>query len=465
MTAFKVMPDESEARTIREALSHPVIDADGHLIPFRPLLDDFVREVAGADVAERVTRYLSDRPRSVTSFLPVRTFYGAPSENTLDRMSVTLPQLQHDRLDELGIDYALLYPTGLQVLSCPDAEIRQAAARGYNEYVAEVYKGYRDRLEPVASIPSFSPDEAVAELNHAVGTLGLKAVVMSGVIPRTTSLPDGSVTWVDSLGHGSVHDYDPLWQRCVELGVVPTFHGIGYGWGSRVSTTNYVYNHLGSFAAAQEAVCRSLIMGGVPVRFPDLRFAFLEGGVAWACQLLADLIGHFEKRNRDAIVQFDPGRLDVVRAGQLFAAYARGRMAEYAEQTSFVLPGGVAKALGADDIDDFAESGLRCAGDIEEVFRRQFFFGCEADDALNGLAFDDRFLPKGVHLNAMFASDVGHWDVPDMRRVLPEAWELVEHGILHRSAFERFTFSNVVRMLTEVNPAFFDGTALADAAR
>jgi predicted TIM-barrel fold metal-dependent hydrolase len=465
MTAFGVLPGGSEARTIRQGLGHPVIDADGHLIPFRPLLDDLLREIAGVDIATRFTTYLGSRPRSVHGFLPVRTFHRAPAENTLDRMSVTLPQLHYDRLAELGIDYALLYPTGLQALTCPDDEVRQAAARAYNEYVAAVYSGYRDRLEPVASIPTFTPEEAIAELDHAVGTLGLKAIVLSGAIPRTVLLPDGTVTWVDSLGHGSLYNYDPFWQRCLELRVVPTFHGIGYGWGSRMSANNYVYNHLGSFATAQEAVCRSLIMGGVPVRFPDLRFAFLEGGVAWASQLLSDLLGHYDKRNREAVVQFDPARLDLSRARQLFAAYARGRMADYDTPAAFVNPGGAPSNNTPDDIDDFAESGIRSAAAIEDMFCRQFFFGCEADDPLNGLAFDDRYLPKGVHLNAMFASDVGHWDVPDMRMVLPEAWELVEHGLLDRLAFEQFTATNVGRMLTDVNPTFFDGTAVAGAVR
>ena len=101
----------------------------------------------------------------------------------------------------------------------------------------------------------------------------------------------------------------------------PSFHGIGYGWGSRRSATNYVYNHIGNFAAAQEAACRSLLVGGVPVRFPELRFAFLEGGVGWSAQLLADFLGHFEKRNPAAVTAYDPRRFDVDLAGRLIDTY------------------------------------------------------------------------------------------------------------------------------------------------
>jgi hypothetical protein len=45
--------------------------------------------------------------------------------------------------------------------------------------------------------------------------------------------------------------------------------------------------------------------------------------------------------------------------------------------------------------------------------------------------------------------------------VLPEAWELVEEGHLSEEQFRDFTYGNVVRMLTSLNPNFFDGTAIA----
>ncbi|HSS10775.1 MAG TPA: hypothetical protein VLL25_12875, partial [Acidimicrobiales bacterium] len=100
------------------------------------------------------------------------------------------------------------------------------------------------------------------------------------------------------------------------------------------------------------------------------------------------------------------------------------------------------------------------AGDIIHTFTDRLFFGCEADDPMNALAFDRRKLPHGARLNAVFASDIGHWDVADATAVLPEAWELVEDGHLDEDEFREFTFGNVTRMLTAMNPAFFDGTAI-----
>ena len=44
-----VRSDEVEA--IRKQLDHPVIDGDGHLIEYNPLVRDFLVEIAGEDVA------------------------------------------------------------------------------------------------------------------------------------------------------------------------------------------------------------------------------------------------------------------------------------------------------------------------------------------------------------------------------------------------------------------------------
>jgi hypothetical protein len=66
----------------------------------------------------------------------------------------------------------------------------------------------------------------------------------------------------------------------------------------------------------------------------------------------------------------------------------------------------------------------------------------------------------------MFASDIGHWDVPDFTEVLPEAWELVEHGLLDADQFRAFTFDNAMRLFTATNPDFFAGTVVeGDVAR
>jgi predicted TIM-barrel fold metal-dependent hydrolase len=463
--SFNFVPSDDVA-AIRGSIDHPIIDGDGHLLEFGPLVRELLVDLAGTDVNRRYEAWLAAPQSFGRTFPTIRLFNALPAENTLDRMTLALPELTYRRLDEIGIDFALLYPsTGLRMWSCPDDEVRQAGCHALNESYAQLYADYRDRLEPVAVIPTFTPEEAIAELDHAVGELGLKAVSMSGIIPRYEERDGDVVTWIDSLGHNSAFDYDPLWARCVELGVVAGFHGTSQGIGTRVSPTNYVANHLGHFAAAQEAVCRSLVMGGVPRRFPELRVALLEGGVSWAVQLYADLLSHYAKRSADAVRIYDPSLIDLDLCHTLIREFGRGPIAARAEAFEaqyerFKADGRQPVDDPVESTDDFAESLIEDPQQIVDMFVHSFGFGCEADDPLNALAFDSDALPRRARLNAMFASDIGHWDVRDVRDVLPEAYELVEHGHIDKDDFRDFTCTNVARLLTDANPGFFDGTVV-----
>ncbi len=82
---------------------------------------------------------------------------------------------------------------------------------------------------------------------------------------------------------------------------------------------------------------------------------------------------------------------------------------------------------------------------------------------MNAVVFDTRLNHHGARLNAILGSDIGHWDVPDMTKVLPEAWELVDDGFIDMNDFRDFTYGNVVRMHTGMNPDFFKGTVVEDA--
>jgi predicted TIM-barrel fold metal-dependent hydrolase len=456
---------------IRQAIDHPVIDSDGHLIEYLPLVRDFLVEEAGERVATGFDRMV----KSALPRLAVRSpadrrqrgihatgVWGLPTKNTLDRATAMLPKLQYRRLDELGIDFAVLYPTyGLPVTALVDQELRCGLARSVNRYYAEVYAGYRDRLEPVAAIPTFTPGEAVDELDHAVGELGLKAVMLGGALPRPyDAWPESPGRWIDTLGHDSLHDYDPLWRRCEELGVVPTFHAGGQGWGTRMSTTNNSYNQVGNFAAADEGTCRSLVFGGVPMRFPRLRFAFQEGGVAWAAALLAGIIAHYEKRNREAIAHYSPAGLDRRLLRKLFDDYSTGAVAARPDRLDEALVMLSDPDELPQDVDMFGESGLASVDNLLDIFANRFFFGCEADDPMNALAFSPSLSPGKIQLPAVFASDIGHWDVRDMRDVVPEAYELVEQGHLDAEQFRAFVFENPVRLWAGGNPRFFGGTVL-----
>jgi hypothetical protein len=227
------------------------------------------------------------------------------------------------------------------------------------------------------------------------------------------------------------------------------------------SISNYVYNHVNGLAAAHESLCKSLFLSGVTNRFPELRFGFLEGGVAWACALFSSLVGHWEKRNRDAIVELDPDRLDVDELLTYFAEYGDAEVTARMDELRDYFGRPAARPA---QVDEFAAVGIETEDDLRTRFEPNFYFGCEADDPLVAWAFRDDVNPLGTRLRPVLGSDISHWDVRDMTEPIAEAYELVEHGVITERDFGDLTFVNPVRLHAGANPRFFEGTVCEAAA-
>jgi predicted TIM-barrel fold metal-dependent hydrolase len=471
----------SKAATLRSTLGHPVIDADGHWLEYGPVVAEAMCKIGG-DAAvramqingERVGKSLRMTPdQRRREHVPQEAFWGAPTRNTRDRATAMLPKLLYERLDEFGIDFGILFPTmGLGLPRVNEDTARNAACRAFNQYQADVFAPFADRMTPAAVIPMHTPEEAIAALDHAVTQLGFKVVMLNSMIDRPVAQvaedrPDARdlAVWYDCLGIDSAYDYDVVWQKCRELKISPTFHRGSRGRGFRMSPSNFCYNHIGHFAAASEAVCKSLFLDGVTRRFPDLNFAFLEGGVGYACLLYADLIGHWHIRNGDALADTDPANLDLTLLLELAERYGGPETVAAIKAGQGISTNNNEKTTGGlTDLDDYARCRISAPADFKPLFADRFYFGCEADDPANAWAFNRECNPLGVEIKALFGSDIGYFDVRDMADVLPEAHELVEDGKISAAAFRRFVCDSPVKFWGETNPDFFAGTAVADVA-
>jgi hypothetical protein len=116
-----------------------------------------------------------------------------------------------------------------------------------------------------------------------------------------------------------------------------------------------------------------------------------------------------------------------------------------------------------DCLDEWVHVGITQAADIVERFDT-FYFGCEADDRSTAFAFSPAN-EQGATLRVVLSSDIGHWDVRNMDRVMPHAHALVEQNLLTPDQFADFCFRNPARLHTAVNPQFFDGTVVEPAVR
>jgi len=312
------MPDgHIKASEVRHRVGHPIIDADGHFVELGPILEEelvtYLEEEGGPTLRDK---YLSGfaKPFDTSVVLANRdsaavreqwrsmpSWWGWQTKNTYDRATAHLPRLMYERMDEMGIDFMLVYPSAtLGLIDTGDVELGGALANAANRWLASIFQPYKDRMAVGGIVPMTTPQMAVSAIDYAVNEAGLKTIIMASYARRYLGEKPASgpqAFRLDTFGIDSDYDYDPFWAKCVELGVAPLTHSSHQNTRAARSVSSYVYNHVGGLATAHESLAKSLFLGGVTRRFPDLKFGFLEGGVAWGCSLYADLLGHWSKRN------------------------------------------------------------------------------------------------------------------------------------------------------------------------
>lgn len=493
MNASLSPAQSSRSLAVKAGLDYPVIDTDVHVNDYNPVLEEYVQQYGGGELVDALRKVLGSRFNTRSNgkdwyqqtqeerryYRTLRSpWWARVTRNTLDLATYTLPELLAERLSEQGADYSVLFPNDV-LAPLGAGKHRQALHRAINHFHADLYGKYSDRLTPVAGIPLYTPEEGIEELEFAVKTLGLKVINIAGgvrcPVPAVADKyppahhPDVAryAHYTDFYGIDSEYDYDPFWAKVVELGVPVTTHYGSQGWTGRHSVSNYMFNHIGHFADGSEAFAKALFFGGVTKRFPGLRVALLEGGADWGANVLTHLIDRWEKRNRVAVQNYNPANADLELLESLFQRYGqdfiKGRKLD--KNTLLLDSLGVSafphsRDPNDDEIDDFALAGIESPQDIKKQWADSFYFGAESDDRTVAVAFNEKLNSLGVKTKAIWSSDIGHWDVPDLTEPLAESWDLVEQGVISEDDFKALVFGNPYRFYTEANPNFFAGTAI-----
>ena len=202
--------------------------------------------------------------------------------------------------------------------------------------------------------------------------------------------------WIDTLAHDS-----PLRLRrrsggaARELGVAPTSTPAARAGARACRPTNYLYNHIGSFAAGAEAAARSLFFGGVP-RAVSPTCASRSSRAAWrgrrACSPTSSATGR--SATRRPCCTTTPHALDRAQLAQLLRAVRHRPVRARADAPRLRrCTCSRSRSPTARSLDEFAAAGIPARPTCTDIFADQYFFGCEADDPLNAIAFDARLQP------------------------------------------------------------------------
>jgi hypothetical protein len=484
----------SPSVAVKQKLNFPVIDTDIHVNDYTPDVEDYVANYGGNDLVDALRKASADRiarggvsngknwyDQSAEERQHYRTirspWWARVTKNTLDVATYHLPELFYERQEEQGSDYSVLFPNNvLAPLGVRDPATRGALQRALNHYHIDLWRKYSDRLTPVAGVPLHTPEEGIATLEHAV-KLGFKTINIAGSVKRPVpalaeKFPNDQfpelrkyISYEDFYGIDSIHDYDPFWAKVVEHGVPVLTHYGSQGWTGRNSISNYMNNHIGHFADGSEAFAKALFFGGVTRRFPKLRFGLLEGGADWGARVYIHLVDRWKKRSLEGLKHYDPLATDRAELTSLFERYGadltKGRSIQGEDLIRDTLGknyvNGSRQPTGA-ELEDFALADIQSVEDIKSRWVDNFFFGSESDDRTIAHAFNHKANPLGVKINAIYSSDVGHWDVPDLTDALAEAFELAQEGVITDADFKAYVFDNPYKLYTEANPDFFKGT-------
>ncbi len=249
-----------DQRSMATQVATRVVDGDGHIIEDMEAIAAYLPPAYRDTVGKRGDQL----------FPPLDHLHAGRAVETppqRDGRAPVGPDGWLEFLADVGIERTVLYPTrALAYGKIVSLDYAVAICRAYNDWLHHTYQQRDSRFKGMALLPMQDPEAAAAELRRAVSELGmLGAMLPSNGLPE---LLGAKAYWpvyaeADRLGcaiavHGGCHDRFGM----DHLNMYVPVHALGHPWGLTINCASIVYN-------------------GIFDRFPNVRIAFLEGGVAW----------------------------------------------------------------------------------------------------------------------------------------------------------------------------------------
>jgi predicted TIM-barrel fold metal-dependent hydrolase len=174
-------------------------------------------------------------------------------------------------MDELGVTTHVLYPTVFLRPLAYHPEVEVALARGYNRWVGNIHAQSEGRLRWTVIVPTSRMDIAIEELNYGKEH-GACGVFMRGI--------EGDHRLTDPYLY-------PLWEEAQRLDLPICVHAAT----GKFEFFDYFARDAGfsTFKLPAVGAFHDIIMKDMHMKFPDLRWAFVEISASWLPYAMNDL--------------------------------------------------------------------------------------------------------------------------------------------------------------------------------
>ena len=209
-------------------------------------------------------------------------------------------------MDQMGIWAMVMYPNvggfgAQQFLKLNDPELMLTCVQIYNDWQTEWASADSRRLLPITSIPFWDIEAAVNEVRRCAA-MGHKGILFTGE-PQYFGKPLlGDPHW------------NPLWEAACDLDLPISFHiGSGDMAEGLARERVKIYGRMAAFTElAVDIFLRNgvqlndLLMSGVLVRYPKIKFVSVESGIGWIPFVLEAMDYQFHGNNvREERPEFD----------------------------------------------------------------------------------------------------------------------------------------------------------------
>jgi uncharacterized protein len=194
--------------------------------------------------------------------------------------------LRQQHLDPINVEFGILQVLDLLVFSQQNQELGGALQRAINEWQIECWSKPEPRLKASIVVSQDNTEAAVAEIERCAAT---GKYVQVNVSPRAN----------EPLGR---RRYWPLYAAAAAANLPLGIHVGGYGGHAPTGGgwPSYYNEEHHSNAHSVAGQLTSLVVEGVPERFPQLKFVFIEGGFGWVPAVTWRMDKHWQ-RFRDEV--------------------------------------------------------------------------------------------------------------------------------------------------------------------